>query len=135
MTWHRLSPGNPPEHERFSCQAGATWSCRYDKLPEPQLGFAWDSTRGTFHGAVTSGFECPGWFSPDACAAADTVVTGVGAFYFPRAGGSLSVHQQLLVSNDGRLWIYWSDNFQFVCPWYPTFDEALTSNPFCDFAP
>jgi hypothetical protein len=134
MTWHRLNPGDPPEHERFACQAGATWSCRYDKLPEPKLGFAWNQTRGTFSGTdTTSDWVCPEWFTSDPCAAADTVITGVGTFYFPRASGSFSVDQQLLVSDDGRLWVYWVD--QFVCPWYPTFAEALASDPSCDFAP
>jgi hypothetical protein len=134
MTWHRLNPGNPPEHERFSCLEGATWSCRYDKLPEPKLGFAWDSTRGTFSGTDTTGeWVCPEWFTSDPCDAADTVISGVGTFYFPRVSGSFSVDQQLLVSNNGRLWLYWVD--LFVCPWYPTFDEALNSDPSCVFAP
>jgi hypothetical protein len=135
VTWHRLNPGNPPEHERFACLAGATtWKCRYDKLPEPTLGFGWDSTRGTFSGSDTTGdWACPDWFTSDPCDAADTVISGVGTFYFPRASGSFSVDQQLLVSDDGTLWLYWVD--QFVCPWYPTFDEALDSDPSCVFAP
>ena len=114
LTWHRLNPGDPPEHERYFCVAGATWSCRYDKLPERRLGFAWDQTRGTFSGTdTTDDWVCPEWFTSDPCAAADTVISGVGTFYFPRASGSFSVDQQLLVSDDGLLWIYWVD--QFVC--------------------
>lgn len=135
-TWHRLNPGNPPEHERFSCLAGSTWSCRYDKLPEPDLGFAWNQTRGVFTGSET-GFVCPGWFSAAPCDAADTVITGMSTFrtydYSLRPTGSFSVDQQLLVSDDGTLWIYWVG--QFVCPWYPTFGEALASDPSCEFAP
>jgi len=134
LTWHRLNPGDPPEHERFSCVAGATWWCRYDKLPERTLGFAWDQTRGTFSGTeTTDDWVCPEWFTSDPCDAADTVISGVGTFYFPRASGSFSVDQQLLVADDGRLWLYWVD--QFVCPWYPTFAEALDSDPSCVFAP
>ena len=134
LTWHRLNPGDPPEHERYFCVAGATWSCRYDKLPERRLGFAWDQTRGTFSGTnTTDDWVCPEWFTSDPCAAADTVISGVGTFYFPRASGSFSVDQQLLVSDDGLLWIYWVD--QFVCPWYPTFGEALATDPSCVFIP
>ena len=134
LTWHRLNPADPPEHERFFCVAGATWSCRYDKLPERRLGFAWNQTRGTFSGIdTTDDWVCPEWFTSDPCAAADTVISGVGTFYFPRASGTLSVDQQLLVSDDGRLWVYWVD--QFVCPWYPTFGEALATDPSCVFIP
>jgi hypothetical protein len=136
LTWHRLNPSDPPEHERYLCLPGATWSCRYDKLPEPRLGFGWNQTRGTFKGQVT-GFDCPSWFSAAACDAADTVVTGVGTFYTYnsslRPTGSFSVDQQLLVGDDGTLWIYWVD--LFVCPWYPTFQQALANDPSCDFAP
>lgn len=135
-TWHRLNPADPPEHERYFCLTGATWHCRYDKLPERDLGFAWNQTRGTFTGTATS-FECPEWFSDAPCDAADLVISGVGTFWTYdeslRPTGSFSVDQQLLVSDDGTLWIYWTD--LFVCPWYPTFAEALESDPSCDFAP
>src|SRR6476659_5075212 len=51
-TWHRLNIySDPPEHERFMCIAGDTWTCRYDKLPDPRLGLSWDQTRGTFTGS------------------------------------------------------------------------------------
>ena len=136
-SWDRLNVhSDPPEHERFACLAGSVWACRYDKLPSPQLGLGWDQTRGTFSGTVTtSDWVCPDWFPTAACDAADTVVSGIGTFVFPRASGGFSVDQQLLVSNDGRLWIYWGDDFQFVCPWYPTFADALVSDSFCVFAP
>jgi len=136
-TWHRLNiAANPPEHERYSCLESATWRCRYDKLPEPALGFSWDQTRGTFSGTdTTSDWVCPAWFPGDVCDAADTVISGVGTFVFPRASGGFSVDQQLLVSDDGRLWIYWGDSFQFVCPWYPTFADALTNDANCIIAP
>lgn len=131
--WHRLNDAaDPPEHERFGCLvAGASWDCRYDKVPGP--GLSWDQTRGTFTGEdTTADWTCPGWFPGPACDAADTVVTGVGSFTFPRASGGFSVDQQLLVGDDGRLWIYWVD--AFVCPWYPTFDQALGSPSACTFA-
>lgn len=133
-TWHRLNVhSDPPEHERFRCLAsGGAWTCRYDKLPDPTLGLAWDQTRGTFSGEdTTADWTCPGWFPGDACDAADTVVSGVSSFTFPRASGGFSVEQQLLVGDDGRLWIYWVD--QFVCPWYRTFGETLVSEDSCTF--
>ncbi len=137
VTWHRLNvANNPPEHERFSCVESDTWRCRYDKLPDPKLGLSWDQTRGTFSGSdTTADWVCPDWFPASTCDAADTVVSGVGTFVFPRASGGFSVDQQLLVSADGRMWIYWGDGFQFVCPWYPTFDAALSNDSQCVFAP
>jgi hypothetical protein len=136
-TWHRLNIySNPPEHERYSCLAGTTWHCRYDKLPGPTLGLAWDQTRGTFTGSdATADWVCPAWFPGDACAAADTVISGTGSFVFPRASGGFSVDQSLLVADDGRLWIYWQGGNSFVCPWYPTFGDALTNDETCTFAP
>ena len=133
MRWHRLNDAaDPPEHERFGCLvAGDAWNCRYDKVPGP--GLSWDQTRGTFAGEdTTADWACPRWFPGAACDAADTVVTGVGSFTFPRASGGFSVDQQVLVGDDGRLWIYWVD--QFVCPWYATFDQALRSASSCTFA-
>ncbi|HET8785816.1 MAG TPA: hypothetical protein VFM38_09290 [Candidatus Limnocylindrales bacterium] len=132
IAWHRLNvAADPPEHERFGCLAGGDqWTCRYDKVPGP--GLSWDQTRGTFSGEdTTADWTCPAWFPKDACDAADTVVTGVGSFRFPRASGGFSVDQQLLIGDHGQLWIYWID--QFVCPWYPTFDEALVSDASCTF--
>jgi hypothetical protein len=132
LRWHRLNDAaSPPEHERFSCLvAGDSWTCRYDKVPGP--GLSWDQTRGTFTGHdTTADWSCPGWFPGTACDAADTVVTGVGSFEFPRHSGGFSVDQKLLVGDDGRMWLYWTD--LFVCPWYPTFDEALHSDPACTF--
>ena len=135
MRWHRLNVhGDPAEHERFGCIAGEVWRCRYDKLPEPTMGLAWDQTHGTFSGTdTTSEWTCPWWFPADACADADTVVSGVGVFFPPRHGDPDAFDQQLLVADDGDLWIYWTD--LFVCPWYPTFDEALVSESSCSFAP
>jgi hypothetical protein len=135
MGWHRLNVHNDPaEHERFGCLAADVWRCRYDKLPGP--GLAWDQTRGTFWGVeTTSAWICPTWFPTEACDAADTVVSGVTTFVQPRHGGTSEFDQQLLVGDDGRLWIYWTD--LFVCPWYPTFAEAVAdeSEGFCTFAP
>jgi hypothetical protein len=136
-SWHRLNVYNdPPEHERLRCVARATWSCLYDKVPGPQLGLHWDGTRGVFRGDVmTTGWVCPAWFPGDACSSADTVVSGVGTFVFPHGQGGFSVDETLLVSDEGSLWVYWADDFQFVCPWYASFDRALVSDASCTFAP
>src|SRR5262249_3654585 len=99
-------------------------------------GLAWDQTRGTFTGVdTTADWVCPDWFPADVCDAADTVISGVGTFVFPRASGGFSVDQQLLVSDDGRLWIYWGDNYQFACPWYPTFADTIVNAESCVFPP
>ncbi len=140
QTWHRINVhSDPPEHERFGCLvAGEAWRCRYDKLPEPTLGFAWDQTRGSFSGTdTTSDWTCPGWFPSEACEAADLVISGEAVFYQPKASGSFTNEQQLLVGDDGSLWIYWIQPIgEFVCPWYPTFADALAneSESFCTFA-
>jgi hypothetical protein len=136
-TWHRLNIySDPPEHERFMCIAGDTWTCRYDKLPDPRLGLSWDQTRGTFTGSdATGSWVCPSWFPGDACDAADTVISGVSTFVFPRASGGFSVDQSLLVSDDGRLWISWEGGTPFVCPWEPSFATALVADESCTFAP
>ena len=135
QSWHRLNVhSDPAEHERFRCLADDVWRCRYNKMPEPKLGFAWDQTRGTFVGVeTTEDWECPTWFPAEACDAADTVVSGTSEFTFPRHSGGFSVSQQLLVGDNGDLWIYWGDDFQFVCPWYSSFAEATPSNSDCTF--
>jgi hypothetical protein len=118
------------------CIAGDTWTCRYDKLPDPRLGLSWDQTRGTFTGSdATGSWVCPSWFPGDACDAADTVISGVSTFVFPRASGGFSVDQSLLVSDDGRLWISWEGGTPFVCPWEPSFATALVADESCTFAP
>jgi hypothetical protein len=133
LRWHRLNiHEDPPEHERFSCLTDAAWRCRYDKLPDPQSELSWDTTHGTFTGTVTNDFACPAWFPTATCDAGDMVVVGTGAFT-PADGDPFEVDQALLVSNDGRLFVYWVD--QFVCPWYPTFERALMNDDSCTFAP
>ena len=69
-------------------------------MPEVQLGFAWDETRGRFVRCPTDDFTCPDWFSEAACDAADTVIAGTATFRtytFPHRTGSFSVDQALLV--------------------------------------
>jgi hypothetical protein len=141
MRWHRLNPGDPPEHERLSClYAGDTVRCRYDKLPERDLGFHWDRTRGVFTGTdVTESWECPEWFPESICDSVVSVATGEGT-YFPEGSDPFTVGEDLIITStdEGQiLWVYWHD--QFVCPWFPTFEEAIAANPSgesdCVFAP
>src|SRR5919108_2942519 len=123
LRWHRLNVHvDPAEHERFSCLTDGEWRCIYDKLPEPRLGLSWDRTRGSFTGAEsTDEWVCPEWFPNEVCESAERVISGVGTFNVPSPGDDFSVDQDLIVSDGGRLWVYWVD--QFVCPWYTSFDR------------
>ena len=141
--WHRLNPqqsqSNPaPEHERLTCHRSdglpfeaLPWACRYDKLPEPALNLAWNTTRGRFRGAdVTTSWICPSWFPANVCQNVAQVVEGDFVFT-PAGGGQFTVLQDLVVTQAGadqRLYDYWVN--LFVCPWFRTFDEALAANPF-----
>jgi len=131
--WHRLNPANenPPEHERLTCVFGSVDRCRYDKIPESDLDFEWNRTRGVFVGAEsTATWTCPDWFPEEICTNADRVSTGTGVF-FPEGEDPFSVGQDLIVMNGtgdtADLYVYWHD--QFVCPWFTTFDAALDANP------
>ena len=140
--WHRLNPGQPPEHETLNCGGKEVWRCRYDKHPEPNLGYAQppDATFGFFKGAdITSSWVCPDWFPAEICANAIYVVAGEMVFTLPD-GTSFSVNEELIVTESGGeeiLYVYWVD--QFECPWFRSFDEALAANPTgvmdCTFAP
>jgi hypothetical protein len=141
QTWHRLSPGPAPEHERLQCLPGVEWVCRYDKVPEPQLGFQWDRTKGMFHGSdVTSSWACPDWFPTEICSGTAQVIGGV--IDFSVAGGGAFRTGYELVFTDGSgiapLYVYWPD-VGFVCPWYGSLADAIAANPDaspdCVFAP
>jgi hypothetical protein len=135
--WHRLNPDqrNPaPEHERLRCHQsdGAAWTCFYDKLPEPELNFSWNTTRGTFRGVdVTATWTCPAWVPTDVCANVTSVVEGVFAVE-PSVGPPFSLHQDLVVTGAGpteMLFVYSIDS-GLACPWFRTFAQALDANPF-----
>lgn len=140
--WDRLNvdPGNPaPEHEQFHCvqnngaQTGTsanTWSCLFNKLPEPTLNFHWDAVHAFMSGQdVTATWSCPGWFPAGICS--DVVQVVEGPETFRKQGVVLgSVLLDLIVqqtSSGQRLYEYWVN--QHVCPWFRTFDEALAANP------
>jgi hypothetical protein len=142
--WSRLSvdQSNPgPEHERLHCvqnngaQAGNssdTWFCRYSKAPEPGLNFYWNNRQGFFSGRdVTATWACPAWFPAGSCSSVVQVVEGTMDFTQPSVGFSLSVLEDLVVTQSGgnqTLYIYWVD-FGFACPWFRTFEEAVAANP------
>jgi hypothetical protein len=133
LEWHRVNIyDDPPNHERWMCLTDGEWRCRYDQVPEPTLGFSFNQFRAVFTGTdVTGTWECPDWFPDAICGAATRVVSGTSTAIFPRHGGTLSGEAVFIVTGEGTLWFYWVD--QFVCPWYPTFGEALTSPAECVF--
>jgi hypothetical protein len=134
-SWDRLNPfgtrTGEPEHERFTCLEGDVWRCRYDKLPEHQLDFSWDQTKGIFVGAA--GGECPQHLLGDLCAHVTHIVTGT-AVYRPWDGAAFGVPHQLLFTNEAEglapLYVHWVDQ-EFACPWHATWDDALGADPAC----
>lgn len=98
----------------------------------------WDSNPnviGSFVGTdVTSTWACPKghWFPADICDSATRVISGVQTFIQPGRGELFSVNAEYVVTDDGTLWNYWPD-LSLVCPWYPTFGQALTSPAECIF--
>ncbi len=136
-TWNHLNAdqANPtPEHEVLHCGGFASISCRYDKQPEPELGFTTppDSTVGYFVGQdATSDWACPAGFPADFCANVLFVASGT-ATYDRSDGTQLVVNEDLVVgdmSGQRVLYVYWVD-YGFACPWYRSFAEALAANPF-----
>ena len=64
------------------------------------------------------------------------VIEGSEQFYEPGTQSNPEfppVHIQLLVLDDGSLWVTWieSDFGTFSCPWYPTWAQAQTSPADC----
>jgi hypothetical protein len=130
--WHRNNYG--AEHERLLCrEAAASWTCFYDKVPTD--GFSWNDRSGTFAGRnVTATWSCPGWFDPSVCDSVVAVYHGTATY---KGGGEkpfITVQEYVVTSSAGQdgLYVYWVD--QFYCPWYRTFDEALTADYACVFA-
>lgn len=130
--WHRLNTDNahPPEHERFQCVEGSTWTCQYSKVPEPALNFQWNGQRGTFSGSLTQPgqWTCPSWFPSSICANANRVAQGFRSFEPVSTAIIPDVLIVTKIGNHEQMYEYWVG--QHVCPWYQTFDEALGANPF-----
>ena len=133
-TWHRVNPftdEGPPEHERLQCLPGVQWVCRYDKVPEPELGFFWDRTIGMFHGRdVTASWECPEWFPEEICGGTVQVIGGVITFSTAGGGAFRTGNELVFTDGDGiaPLYVYWTDS-GFVCPWYGSLEDAIDANP------
>ena len=130
--WHRLNAdtAHPPEHERFQCVEGSTWTCQYSKVPEPALNFQWTGQLGRFIGSLTQQGQwvCPSWFPSNICANANRVAQGFRSF---EPISNATIREDLIVIKTGsheQMYDYWVG--QHVCPWYQTFDEALAANPF-----
>jgi hypothetical protein len=133
--WHRLDMDHAnaaPEQERLSCSRGFTWTCHYDKVPEPVLNFWWDTTSGDFVGTdVKQTWTCPVWFPTSVCENVTMVVAGTMSI--TRADGiSFSGPFDLVLARAGSdalvLHAYWPV-FGFTCPWYRTFSDSLAANP------
>lgn len=138
--WHRLNPGEAPEHERLDCTKNATWLlCLYDKKPTP--GYHYDATIGRFHGyRTTDTWVCPNWFPAEICDNVLDVYRGRARYYSEEAGISPRIAQDYIITRIGgqlMLHQYWVG--QFVCPWHKTWNEAKAANPDgesdCAFAP
>ena len=137
--WHRLNPpytvGKPSEHEVMQFWVEAkSWSGRYDKYPEPTLGFRDppDGTSGIFTGAVATNFVCQPTFPFYPCQNVVQVVEGTTR-YSPPGRAPFDIHQQNIVvrerSGHEVMWQYFVTPGNFACPWYRDFQEALAANP------
>lgn len=136
--WHRNNIFEPlgPSHERLRCLTDGQWRCQYDTVPEPTIGFSNPRVKGTFVGTdVTNSFACPqaDWFPTQICRSVTQAIAGTQTFTDPGRGTLFDVQAVLLVLDDGSLWDYWVDIL--ACPWYPTFNQALTSPAGCSFSP
>jgi len=113
---------------------GNTWAGRYDKHPEPGLGFRSppDGTFGIFTGVDATNFVCQPRFPFYPCQNVVEVVEGTTQ-YHPPDGPPFDVHEQQIVLRDASghevLWKYWVNPGNFLCPWYRDFEEALANNP------
>lgn len=135
--WHRFNPGDPGQHERLICTGADIWSCRYDKLPENQLGLDWNTQTGRFSGSATdidqSNAWCPEWVDDLCSSHLDRIVVGSTTYSGPE--GTVTWWEELILTDgDGVAPMYmFLVPFGVVCPWYETWDEAWTEDPQCVF--
>jgi hypothetical protein len=130
VQWHRYNVYEPdaPSHERLRCLTDGEWRCLYDTVPEPVMGFSNPSVKARFVGTdITTDWACPDWFTSEICGSVVRAIAGTQTFIEPGAGVIFEVDVVLLLTDDGALWDYWVG--QFVCPWYPTLEEAIASFP------
>ncbi len=127
-TWHRLDFGGP-SHEQISCTGDDVVVCHYEKVPEPELNLAWDSTTARFVGQdITAGWECPEWFPEGVCSQVVRVIGGYAVVH-PAEEEPFNSLGNLVVLENGHMWNYFVE-FDGACPYFPTFHEALDANPF-----
>lgn len=131
--WHRDNYGN--SHEVLICNGSeGLVRCQYLQVPEPSLGIlptTSDTTRGVFRGNLVSVDDCPDYMT-DACADAVVIAQGTAVYT-----SGISTDQTIAVHADGSMTYSWDTpgNFgsPFVCPWYDSYDRALSESPDCEF--
>jgi hypothetical protein len=135
--WHRLNPGTPSEHETLSCGGDQVLTCRYSIQPEPLLNYVQPpySIYGIFTGQEHSSWAPPQWFTEE-FPEVISVFGGEMEYYVNDTSPDLFVFADLIVTeSDGQevLYLYWIDSpyGSFACPWYRSFEAALSANPDC----
>ncbi len=130
-TWHRDNYGG---HERLVCSAtGAVWQCRYDSLPIAQNDQGYGD--GQFRGTVAEAADawCPNDWAALVCQHATQYVVGATIY-----GQSITEWEELIFtdSSEGLAPMYMyliGPKLEGVCPWYPTWTQALAHNYECFF--
>lgn len=131
--WNRLNRDAEHEVMHFWVE-GSTWAGRYDKHPEPGLGFPNppEGTSGDFRGADATNFVCEPTFPFYPCQNVVKVVEGTTQ-YKPPQGSPFEVLERHIVVREANgqevMWQYWVSPGNFICPWYRSFDEALAAKP------
>ena len=132
--WNRLNANVEHEVMHFWVE-GSTWAGRYDKHPEPGLGFPNppEGTSGDFRGADATNFVCEPTFPFYPCQNVVKVVEGTTQYKPPR-GSPFEVLERHIVVREANgqevMWQYWVRPGNLICPWYRSFDEALAAKPF-----
>ena len=132
--WNRLN-GNVEHEIMHFWVEGSTWTGRYDKHPEPDLGFPNppEGTSGDFRGGDATNFVCEPTFPFYPCQNVVKVVEGTTQ-YKPPQGSPFEVLERHIVVREANgqevMWQYWVSPGNFICPWYRSFDEALAAKPF-----
>ena len=120
--WHRLTDGS---HEVTFCSSEAS-----EVECSSVLGLgSGDSVVGEFVGSIVEDCES---FDPGICEGAVSVAAGVAALSFSDGAPLGSVEQLLVVQEDGRLDVQWTNVLSglgdaptpFHCPWYRTWANA-----------
>ena len=127
--WHRNN--GDTEHEVLTCNGSKGHVvCHYNKVPEPAMDWARDGITGKLVGHIVEAGECPAYMAGP-CASA--VVIAQGTMYF---NTGLVVDETIAVQEDGSMVLSWDNRpVPFHCPWYRSFDTALSEPAACSFFP